>query len=361
MNLPEAPGEFAGELLAWFEGAARPLPWRVMPADRARGVRPDPYGVWLSEIMLQQTTIAHGTRYWLDFTRRWPNVQALAGAEDSAVMAAWAGLGYYARARNLLKCARQVAASGGRFPQTARGLQALPGIGPYTAGAIAAIAFGQRAPAVDGNVDRVMARLLALEGPWPEQKKQIADSIERLVPADRPGEFAEAMMDLGATICTPKRANCLVCPVTRFCAARRRGGAERYPIKPAKAKKPVRRGAVLVLEAGGRVRLETRPEKGLLGGMLALPTTEWTGQASDAGAGVNALAGALGADRSTLSRIGEVRHVFTHFHLTLDVWRAGAPAADGGDWRAPEAVSGLPSVFAKAFRLAYPSSPISAR
>jgi A/G-specific adenine glycosylase len=189
----------SGPLLAWYEAHARDLPWRVGPRARARGERPDPYRVWLSEIMLQQTTIAHGTRYFLDFTRRWPTVGALAATEDEDVMAAWAGLGYYARARNLLKCARAVAASGGAFPRTAKALQALPGIGPYTAGAIAAIAFDRPEPAIDGNVERVAARLLALEGEWKDQKAQIRTFVAGEVPVERPGEFAEALMDLGAT------------------------------------------------------------------------------------------------------------------------------------------------------------------
>ncbi|HRX75313.1 MAG TPA: A/G-specific adenine glycosylase, partial [Hyphomonas sp.] len=225
-------------LLAWFDRHGRDLPWRT-----AKGVRRDPYRVWLAEIMLQQTTIPHGTPYFLTFTERWPTVEALAAAKDEAVMTAWAGLGYYARARNLLKCAREIAARGS-WPETAAELKKLPGIGPYTAGAIAAIAFDRREAAVDGNVDRVFARLLALKGEWALEKKRLHAEVERLVPADRPGDFAEALMDLGATVCTPMRPNCLICPISEFCRAKAEGNAERYPIKPAKAAKPIRRGAV---------------------------------------------------------------------------------------------------------------------
>ncbi|MEM1150348.1 MAG: A/G-specific adenine glycosylase [Pseudomonadota bacterium] len=346
-----------GELLVWFDRHARDLPWRVSPSRRARGERPDPYGVWLSEIMLQQTTIAHATRYWLDFTRRWPNVDALAAADDEAVMAAWAGLGYYARARNLLKCARVVAAGGGVFPQSQEALEDLPGIGAYTSGAIAAIAFGQRAAAVDGNVERVFARLFAMKGDWAEEKKRIKAEVEALVPSERPGEFAEALMDLGATVCTPKSPNCLICPLTEYCAAREEGTPARYPIKPKKAAKQKRFGTVILVESDGRVLLERRPEKGLLGGMLGLPTTAWGPGVGDA----EALAKANHGDPSSLQHLGQVRHVFTHFELTLEVWRCRAADQEAGDWRASGGVDGLPSVFAKAFRLAYPSRPISDR
>lgn len=344
-------------LLAWYSHSARDLPWRIGPAERAAGVRPDPYKVWLSEVMLQQTTIPHATRYWLEFTARWPRVEDLAAAADEDVMAAWAGLGYYARARNLLKCAREVARLGG-FPQTRETLQALPGIGPYTSGAIAAIAFDRRAAAVDGNVERVMARLLAAKGDWAEEKLRIRELVEALVPEDRPGEFAEAMMDLGATVCTPKSPNCLICPLSELCAARAEGAPERYPVKPKRAAKPKRKGAALILVSCGEVKLIRRPDRGLLGGMLALPTTEWGGAAGNA----HALCKAEGGDPASLTELGEVRHVFTHFELTLTVWQAESSAPSGdGDWRRPADVAGLPSVFAKAFRLAYPSRPISSR
>lgn len=334
-------------LLHWYETSARDLPWRTGPAARRTGERPDPYRIWLSEVMLQQTTIPHATRYFLDFTQRWPSVEALAVACDEDVMSAWAGLGYYARARNLLKCAREVAALGG-FPQTRAGLEALPGIGPYTSGAIAAIAFGQVAAAVDGNVERVFSRLMATKGDWTEEKQRIREMVEALVPAERPGEFAEALMDLGATLCTPKSPNCLICPLSELCEARREGDPARYPIKPKKSAKPTWRGHVVLVRDGDLLRVERRPERGLLGGMLGLPTSDWGEAAGDAGA----VCKAAGGSEATLERLGEVRHVFTHFALELDVWTAQrAPGAASGDWAGHERLKGLPSVFAKAVRL----------
>ncbi len=331
-------------LLDWYDRAARDLPWRTGPKARAEGQRPDPYRVWLSEIMLQQTTVPHAARYFAEFTRRWPTVEALAEAEDADVMAAWAGLGYYARARNLLKCAREVAALGA-FPETEADLLKLPGIGPYTAGAIAAIAFDQRAAAVDGNVDRVFARLLALKGEWKAEKKVVAETVRELVPNMRSGEFAEALMDLGATICTPKSPNCLICPLSELCMARAEGDPDRYPVKPAKLKKPTRRGAAFVLIDGGEVLLERRPNKGLLGGMVGLPGSVW---AEDGDAGV-----AKAPAEADWREIGEVRHVFTHFSLELTVWRADLNGErPDGLWTPLGEVSGLPSVFGKAWALA---------
>ena len=335
-------------LLAWYDDAARDLPWRVGPAARARGERPDPYRVWLSEIMLQQTTIAHATRYFEEFTRRWPTVDALAAAPDEEVMHAWAGLGYYARARNLLKCAREVSERGG-FPQTSSQLLSLPGIGPYTSGAVAAIAFGERAAAVDGNVERVMARILAADGDWNEVKTRIRETVAELVPDERPGEFAEALMDLGATVCTPKSPNCLLCPLSELCRARAEGTPARYPIKPKRTAKPVRKGAALVLVKGDDVKLVRRPPRGLLGGMLALPTTEWR-EAAEPDA--ESLAAEHGATPGSLNELGEVRHVFTHFELHLSVWRADAATLSSGDWAPLADADGLPSVFAKALALA---------
>ena len=328
-------------LLDWYAKAARDSPWRIGPGQRANGVTPDPYRVWLAEIMLQQTTVPHATRYYLTFTKRWPKIEDLAAAPDEDVMAAWAGLGYYARARNLLKCAREVAARG-HWPDTIAGLQKLPGIGPYTAGAVAALAFGRQAAAVDGNVDRVFARLMALKGDWKDEKARLKSVVEGLVPADRPAEFAEALMDLGATICTPKSPNCLVCPLRNLCAAREEGAPERYPIKPAKQAKPTRYGHVFVLMGKeGSVLTERRPDKGLLGGMLGLPTTPWTGEFG---------APDFPAHCGWMER-GEVRHVFTHFALTLKVWRADEPKRKF-DTSLTQAADGLPSVFVKALKLA---------
>ncbi|MEZ5946823.1 MAG: A/G-specific adenine glycosylase [Hyphomonas sp.] len=326
-------------LLDWFDRHGRDLPWRL-----GKGRRRDPYRVWLAEIMLQQTTIPHGTPYFLKFTERWPTVDALAAAPDEEVMAAWAGLGYYARARNLLKCAREIA-SHGSWPETAADLRKLPGIGPYTAGAIAAIAFDQREAAVDGNVDRVFARLLALKEDWASAKKRIHAEVSALVPAKRPGDFAEALMDLGATVCTPTRPNCLICPLSKLCMARAEKSPEAYPLKPAKAPKPLRTGTAWVIVHKGHVLLVRRPHKGLLGGMLALPSSEWregSPDHADEPAGLDWM------------ECGEVRHVFTHFTLHLAVRRADVsrrPAGPDGQWVPLEEVDGLPSVFAKAFRL----------
>lgn len=329
-------------LLDWFEVYARELPWRVMPAQRALGVRPDPYAVWLCEIMMQQTTIPHGTPYYHAFLTRWPTVEALATAKDEEVMTAWAGLGYYARARNLLKCAREVSALGA-FPETEAALQKLPGIGPYTAGAIAALVFdAPGAAAVDGNVERVMARVLAVEGEWTTAKKEIAGIVRRLVPDDRPGEFAEAFMDLGATICMPRNPACGRCPIAGLCRARKAGEQERYPIKAKKAALPVRKGVVFIAENKGAVLLERRPEKGLLGGMLGLPTSEWV---------VDGPVEAVPPRGGDWQSIGAVRHVFTHFALELDVHVAVVPARMKGHWVKSKDVEGLPTVFKKAFVL----------
>lgn len=326
------------DLLRWFDRNARSLPWRT-----ARGVRRDPYRVWLSEIMLQQTTVPHAAPYFAAFTGRWPTVEALAAARDEDVMQAWAGLGYYARARNLLKCAREVAARGG-FPETEAGLLTLPGVGPYTAGAVASLAFGERTAAVDGNAERVFARLLAMTGDWALEKKRIGQIARELVPADRPGDFAEALMDLGATVCTPKRPACGICPLTEYCAARAEGEPERYPIKPEKTARPIRYGQAYVLQRAGNVWLVRRAPSGLLGGMIALPTSDWTEAKAPAEPPIEAKWQAL----------GEVRHVFTHFSLKLDVFgaetrRAGLPE---GFWAETSELSGLPTVFAKAAALA---------
>ena len=329
-------------MLDWYHVHARDLPWRIGPKARASGAKPDPYRIWLAEIMLQQTTVPHAARYFDEFTRRWPTVGALAAAKDDDVMAAWAGLGYYARARNLLKCARVVDAVGG-WPKTEKSLRDLPGIGPYTAGAIAALAFGGRAPAVDGNVDRVFARLLAAKGDWKDEKAKIAALVRDLVPADRPAEFAEALMDLGATVCLPKSPNCLICPVREWCAGQAEGEPERYPLKPARKSKPVRFGEVYVIRRNGEVLTERRPDRGLLGGMRGLPTTEWSEQGGERLDWVSA----------DPAEIGEVRHVFTHFELRLRVLCPQfGQAPDHLQWmEIEEAANAFPSVFAKALKL----------
>ena len=318
------------------------------PAEHARGVRADPYRVWLSEVMLQQTTVPHATGYFLEFTRRWPTVAALAAAPEADVMAAWAGLGYYARARNLIACARAVAGHhGGVFPDTEAGLLALPGVGAYTAAAVAAIAFDRPANVVDGNVERVVSRLFALEAPLPAGKPELKVLAGRLATAERPGDWAQALMDLGATICRPRAPLCERCPVAFACAARAKGDPEAYPRKTAKAERPRRHGVAFVLTRQGQVALQQRPPKGLLGGMLGLPTSDWRASPLSP---AEALAAAPAA--ADWRRLGPIEHVFTHFALTLEVWRAETTAASPAlIWRPIEdAGQALPSVFLKALR-----------
>lgn len=301
----------ASALLGWYDRHARDLPWRVGPRDRAAGRRPDPYRVWLSEVMLQQTTVAVVRGYFARFTDRWPTVGALAAAADAEVMGEWAGLGYYARARNLLTCARVVVAEhGGRFPETRAALQELPGIGPYTAAAIAAIAHDAPEVVVDGNVERVMARLHAIETPLPLAKAEIRAAAARLTPLRRAGDYAQAVMDLGATICTPKSPACGICPWREPCAARRAGTAADLPRKLPKADKPVRLGhAYVARRADGAYLLERRPARGLLGGMLGWPGSVWSAAPEPAPP--------LQADWRLLE--AEVRHTFTHFDLRLRI------------------------------------------
>lgn len=331
-------------LLAWYDTHARVMPWRIGPAERAAGQRPDPYRVWLSEVMLQQTTVAAVRSYFRRFTALWPRVQDLAAAPDAAVMAEWAGLGYYARARNLLACARAVAgAHGGVFPDTAEALLRLPGIGPYTAAAIAAIAFDRPAVVVDGNVERVVARLFAVETPMPAAKPELVRLAGRLTPAARPGDHAQAMMDLGATICTPRNPVCSLCPLAEVCAGRAAGMAADLPRKAPKAARPVRQGVVWVARnPEGALLLEQRPARGLLGGMPGFPGDGWDGAGG---------AAPLAADWRLA---GEVRHTFTHFHLILSVQVADTTAPPlRGDWAAPGfRPSDLPTLMRKAHDLA---------
>ena len=336
-------------LLAWYDAHARALPWRVGPAEHQAGVRADPYRVWLSEVMLQQTTIPHATPYFLTFTARWPRVGMLAAEPDAEVMSAWAGLGYYARARNLLACARAVAGEhGGVFPDTEEGLRKLPGLGPYTAAAVAAIAFDRAANVVDGNVERVMSRLFAVETPLPAAKPELTRLAGGLVTDERPGDWAQALMDLGATVCLPKTPLCDRCPVRSFCAAYAGGAPQTYPRKTAKAERPRRHGVAFVVTRKGQVALVRRPPSGLLGGMLALPTTDWTAKSP-----TPAEAMAQAPVAAKWARAGEIDHVFTHFALTLDVWRGEGGDFDGAIWTpAADAGEGLPSVFLKALRLA---------
>ncbi len=331
-------------LLAWYDRHRRDLPWRAGP-----GETPDPYQVWLSEIMLQQTTVATVGAFYRKFLALWRTVEALAAAPRKDVLKAWAGLGYYARARNLHACAKVVAADmGGRFPDTVAGLSALPGIGPYTAGAIAAIAFDRRTAAVDGNVERVMARYHAIETPLPDAKPQIRELAAQMVPQHRAGDFAQALMDLGATICTPKRANCMICPWTEDCAGRRLGIADQLPRRKPKPERPRRKGiAFWVARADGAILLRERPDKGLLGGMMEIPSTEWQVRIDQPEAEAPL--------KAKWTRTGKrVEHTFTHFHLELEIWSARVPANTAlseraARWVAKQDIHGeaLPSVMRK--------------
>jgi len=332
-------------LLDWYDASHRSLPWRSPPGHPA----PDPYRVWLSEVMLQQTTVAAVVPYFTKFTARWPTLQALAVADEAEVMAAWAGLGYYSRARNLVACARAVARSGGTFPQSESELRKLPGLGAYTAAAIAAIAFGQRAAVVDANVERVVTRLDAIDLEVTRARANIRARVAELTPADRPGDFAQAMMDLGATLCTPRAPRCTICPLSGQCRARPLG-PERFPVKPPKTAKPQRKGRAFWIARRDRVWLVQRPAKGMLAAMRALPDDGWNARGD--GNGNAPLAGAWQPG-------GVVRHSFTHFDLDLQLMLySGSDWArldeQQGEWwpldRLDEA--GLPTLFAKAARLA---------
>jgi A/G-specific adenine glycosylase len=353
----EQEGSLAGRLLAWYDAHHRGLPWRVAPAVLAKGMRPDPYHVWLSEIMLQQTTVEAVKPYFRKFLEKWPGVTDLAAAEPDEVMKAWAGLGYYSRARNLKKCADLVAVElGGQFPDNEAGLRKLPGVGAYTAAAITAIAFGHRAAVVDGNVERVMSRLYEIRTPLPHAKPEIRAFLEGLVPEERPGDFAQAMMDLGATVCTPKRPRCMLCPVREDCLAILSGDPELLPVKGERAEKPLRRGAAYVaFRDDGAILLRTRPNKGLLGGMSEVPTTGWTVRIDG---DTSAKSAPFPAD---WRRSGSISHVFTHFSLELEVYRAevnGVATPDGHWWSPVSAVhdEALPTVMKKVIESAIPGA-----
>lgn len=328
-------------LLDWYDRHARDLPWRAPPGTPP----PDPYRVWLSEVMLQQTTVAAVKPYFEAFTRRWPDVAALAAAPEDDVMAAWAGLGYYSRARNLVKCARAVAARGG-FPTTETELRELPGLGAYTAAAVAAIAFAQRAVVVDANVERVVARLFAIDTPMPAARKPIRVAADAITPARRAGDFAQAMMDFGSSVCTAREPKCLLCPLAKACKARATGDPARLPVKAPKKPKPLRRGCAFWIEREGEVWLVRREGKGMLGGMRALPDDGWSARAD--GTGEAPMPG-------TWESAGVVRHVFTHAALELSVVvQRNAPAPDAeGEWWPIDRIddAGLPTLFAKAARL----------
>jgi len=343
----ETAATLSARLLAWYDRDRRDLPWRVTPGQAA-----DPYRVWLSEVMLQQTTVAAVKPYYARFLARWPTVRDLARAEDAAVMTEWAGLGYYARARNLLKCARVVTdEQGGCFPDTEAALRALPGVGTYTAAAIAAIAFGRRAVVVDGNVERVMARLFAVETPLPEAKPALRTLAEALTPADRCGDYAQAVMDLGATLCTPRSPACGLCPWREGCAGLRAGLADRLPAKVAKAERPTRRGVVFWIQRrDGALLLRQRPAQGLLGGMMELPGGPWGEGPPPDPASTVAESAPLPLDDWRIVP-GGVRHTFTHFHLELTVVmaRVGPNPRVRGIWVPLERLGehALPTVFRK--------------
>ena len=341
--------DLASRLLAWYDRNRRVLPWRAAPGERA-----DPYRVWLSEVMLQQTTVQAVAPYFRTFVERWPTVESLAAAPVDEIMHAWAGLGYYARARNLHACAKRVAEwRGGRFPDDEEGLRDLPGVGGYTAAAIAAIAFGRRAVVVDGNVERVMARLHAVTEPLPAAKAILKELADTLTPAARCGDYAQAVMDLGATVCTPRNPACGICPWMESCAGRRAGVAPQLPAKAARPERPLRRGiAFWAVRKDGAVLLRRRPPEGLLGGMVEVPSTEWreaawTLEAATAQA-------PLATEWRLLS--GVVRHTFTHFHLELAVaaGRAAPQTAIRGIWCPLDRLGdqALPTVMRKVARLA---------
>ncbi len=323
-------------LLDWYDRHARVLPWRAPPGQPA----PPAYRVWLSEIMLQQTTVAAVKPYFAAFTDRWPTVEALAAANEAEVMAAWAGLGYYSRARNLIRAAHAVAARGA-FPDTEAELRELPGLGAYTAAAVAAIAFGRRAVVVDANVERVAARLFAIDEPLPGARRAIRAAVDAITPDRRAGDFAQAMMDLGATICTPRDPRCLLCPLSGECRALADGNPARFPVKAASKARPSRTGrAYWITRGGAEVWLVRRPAKGMLGGMRALPGDGWSARGDGSG-------GPSGRS------FGAVRHGFTHFDLELEVVGLHAPIGEG-EWWPLETLedAGLPTLFMKAARLA---------
>ena len=334
-------------LLDWYHAHARDLPWRN-PPGAALPADPDwPYRVWLSEVMLQQTTVEAATPYFHAFSTRWPTVSALAAAKDEDVMKAWAGLGYYARARNLLACARAVVARhGARFPGTEAELRDLPGIGDYTAAAVAAFGFGQDAVVIDGNIERVVSRLFAIATPLPAARVAIRAALTPLVPQGAAGDFAQGLMDLARRVCTARSPRCLACPLIGSCVAQETGTPDAFPVKVAKKARPTRQGTAWWIEAGGAVLTIIRPAKGLLGGMRALPSCDWRG--NEAGGGAPPLAG-------DWQSLGLVRHGFTHFDLELEVQGLVLPnrPALAGEWLALEGVehAGLPTLFAKAARL----------
>lgn len=334
----------------WYDQQGRLLPWRIRPEDRVRGMIPDPYAVWLSEIMLQQTTVTHATPYWQRFLAEFPTIIDLANAERERVLEMWAGLGYYARGRNLHRCARLIRDEhGGVFPSEEKDLLKLPGIGPYTAAAMAAICFGQATNVVDGNVERVISRLCAVQTFLPKGRKDIWGRAGELVRSERAADYPQALMDLGGTICTPKNPKCDQCPLQNYCSVFGRDDIETYPKKQKKKPSPQRFGAIFVLISGDYVLMEKRADKGLLGGMLGFPGSDWTE--------------ALPSDPLSYAPMHRnwekldvaVRHIFTHFDLTLSVYRAQCAHTepDLGLWVPIDAlpVKALPTLMKKVARI----------
>lgn len=351
--------------MGWYHKHQRVLPWRMVGKQKT-----DPYKVWMSEIMLQQTTVPAVIPYFHKFTEKWPTVIDLAGADDADVMAAWAGLGYYARARNLLKCARVVTNElGGKFPKDLEGLLELPGIGPYTAAAIMAIAYGKPATVVDGNIERITSRIFAIADPYPDGKKIVHQSAHRLFENIDVWEtqnikaYPQALMDIGAGICTPKNPACGLCPVHEFCKAFHEGNPDKYPVKAVKKAVPIRHGDVYwIQDKAGNVLFQKRPDHRMLGGMVGLPTSDWD---------LNEVKIAVKSPKfqeimPQMTQIGNIYHVFTHFRLELTVWRGTIPDSKNmlklsPDYLIfnPEVVElnkiGLPTLFLKAARLAHKS------
>lgn len=345
--------DYARSLLAWYDAHARTLPWRSFGSRRT-----DPYLVWLSEIMLQQTTVATVIPYFESFTEKWPTVEAMAKADLDDILHAWQGLGYYARARNLHKCAQVIASEyGGVFPNQEKELLKLPGIGPYTAAAIAAIAFNQPTVPVDGNIERVISRLNAIDELVQQSKDRVRDAATKILPADRPGDFAQALMDLGATVCRPKTPLCESCCWVGFCEAHKDGNPEAFPVKPPKKAKPTRYGVVFWLEnETGEVWTRKRAEKGLLGGMTEFPSTDW----GDMPWPREAATEAAPIDARWQELPGAVKHTFTHFHLELTVFTGtfSGPTNREGAWCHPAAFSklALPTLMKKVARHAAKSN-----
>ncbi len=343
-------------LLAWYDDHARDLPWRIKPSLSKEGKRNSAYQVWLSEIMLQQTTVATVRERFVTFLEQWPTLEAMAKAPRDDILAAWAGLGYYARARNLHKCAQVLVADyQGEFPHTQDALKSLPGIGDYTSAAIAAIAFDQKAIVMDGNIERVMARLFREATPLPKAKPALKQRLTSVWPGNRHGDFAQSLMDLGAQICRPKSPSCQQCPISQFCEGFAQGDAETFPVKLAKKKKPKRYGvAFLLINASGEIALERRSEKGLLGGMFGLPGSQWTSELTlkvNEQSGLHEdhlLAEQYAPIKAKWKFAGVAQHTFTHFHLELAIYsvRTRKKNIDPLSWHKIDN-AGLPTVMKK--------------